>query len=248
MFDLWTASERYPWRRTGNWGMVIHPYACVCMWVLMFMHLLQLENTSQQNSANSRSSGIRLPWMCRLSIATDTARGLAYLHTADRQNPLVHRDVKRWDCCTGYWEGGWSFVKQWSVVYKTGYVVYKTGYVLSVTSNCKLADKSADKCMFCISLSHSGLWFLSVSTSYHLVVLKLTQSFIFVFSANVLLDLSFRAKVGDFGLARPLHDISDTRTSRVVGTSGYIPPEYYRGTITTKMDSFAFGVVRDWKP
>ena len=62
-------------------------------------------------------------------------------------------------------------------------------------------------------------------------------------SANVLLDLSFRAKVGDFGLARPIHDTSETRTSRVVGTSGYIPPEYYRGTITTKMDSFAFGVV-----
>ena len=66
----------------------------------------------------------------------------------------------------------------------------------------------------------------------------------FCFSANVLLDLSFRAKVGDFGLARPIHDTSETRTSRVVGTSGYIPPEYYRGTITTKMDSFAFGVVR----
>ena len=68
-------------------------------------------------------------------------------------------------------------------------------------------------------------------------------------SANVLLDLSFRAKVGDFGLARPLHDTSDTRTNRVVGTSGYIPPEYYRGTITTRMDSFAFGVVSmyiDW--
>ena len=58
-----------------------------------------------------------------------------------------------------------------------------------------------------------------------------------------MLDLSFRAKVGDFGLARPIHDTSETRTSRVVGTSGYIPPEYYRGTITTRMDSFAFGVV-----
>lgn len=65
-----------------------------------------------------------------------------------------------------------------------------------------------------------------------------------VFSANVLLDLSFRAKVGDFGLARPIHDADTTRTNRVVGTSGYIPPEYYRGTITTKMDTYAFGVVR----
>lgn len=92
---------------------------------------------------------------------------------------------------------------------------------------------------------------LSVCASYQLVGwidTIIEVYFVDVFSANVLLDLSFRAKVGDFGLARPLHDISDTRTSRVVGTSGYIPPEYYRGTITTKMDSFAFGVVRKWKP
>lgn len=62
-------------------------------------------------------------------------------------------------------------------------------------------------------------------------------------SANVLLDLSFRAKVGDFGLARNIQQEEETRTARVVGTSGYIPPEYYRGVITTKMDAFGFGVV-----
>ena len=33
--------------------------------------------------------------MYRISIATDTALGLAYLHTADKV-PLVHRNVKRW--------------------------------------------------------------------------------------------------------------------------------------------------------
>lgn len=107
-------------------------------------------------SLSAKSGSVRLPWMCRLSIACDTARGLAYLHTADRSQPLVHRDVK---------------------------------------------------------------------------------------SANVLLDLSFRAKVGDFGLARGIQQAEETRTARVVGTSGYIPPEYYRGVITTKMDAFGFGVI-----
>ena len=63
--------------------------------VCLSLSLSQLENTTQ-NSSSHRSDGIRLPWMCRLSIATDTARGLAYLHTADKQNPLVHRDVKRY--------------------------------------------------------------------------------------------------------------------------------------------------------
>ncbi len=57
--------------------------------------------------------------------------------------------------------------------------------------------------------------------------------------------MSFRAKVGDFGLALPLkEDAKEARTARVVGTSGYIPPEYYRGVITTKMDTFGYGVVR----
>lgn len=47
-------------------------------------------------SLSAKSGSVRLPWMCRLSIACDTARGLAYLHTADRSQPLVHRDVKRY--------------------------------------------------------------------------------------------------------------------------------------------------------
>lgn len=67
-------------------------------------------------------------------------------------------------------------------------------------------------------------------------------------SANVLLDLSFRAKVGDFGLVRaigedPSNQFNQSQTARIVGTSGYIAPEYYRGTITTKLDTYAFGVV-----
>lgn len=69
------------------------------------------------------------------------------------------------------------------------------------------------------------------------------------YSANVLLDLSFRAKVGDFGLARALNEKGQTlfqsQTHRVVGTSGYIAPEYYHGTITTKLDTYAFGVVSE---
>ena len=41
-----------------------------------------------------RQSG--LPWMARVSIALDTARGLSFLHTALKDIPLVHRDVKRY--------------------------------------------------------------------------------------------------------------------------------------------------------
>jgi len=57
----------------------------------------------------------------------------------------------------------------------------------------------------------------------------------------VLLDVACRAKLGDFGLARSLMGDA-SRTKHIVGTSGYIPPEYYRGHVSIKMDSFGFGV------
>ncbi|KAK7320534.1 hypothetical protein VNO77_30089 [Canavalia gladiata] len=66
-------------------------------------------------------------------------------------------------------------------------------------------------------------------------------------SGNVLLDGNFRAKVSNFGLARVVEDKGDggfQLTRHVVGTKGYMPPEYIEnGLITPKMDVFAFGVL-----
>ncbi|TKY57014.1 LYK5 protein [Spatholobus suberectus] len=67
-------------------------------------------------------------------------------------------------------------------------------------------------------------------------------------SGNVLLDGNFRAKVSNFGLARAVEGQGDDGgfqlTRHVVGTQGYMPPEYIEnGLITPKMDVFAFGVV-----
>ena len=61
-------------------------------------------------------------------------------------------------------------------------------------------------------------------------------------SANVLLDRHYNAKVGDFGLARDV-DGTGGKTSKVMGTSGYIAPEYLHGQISPKIDVYAFGVV-----
>ena len=55
----------------------------------MFIFFIQVERTKVD-----RPTG--LPWIVRLSIALDTARGLAFLHNAIKATPLVHRDVKRY--------------------------------------------------------------------------------------------------------------------------------------------------------
>eukprot|EP00731_Ephydatia_muelleri_P017171 Em0010g269a len=115
-----------------------------------------LQTGLQRHAREARiNTCIHLPWMSRISIATDTARGLVYLHTADKE-PLVHRNVK---------------------------------------------------------------------------------------SASILLDMSFRAKLSDFGQACALKEDGSTQAHTVMETSGYFPPEYYRGEITTRMDTYSFGVV-----
>ena len=65
-------------------------------------------------------------------------------------------------------------------------------------------------------------------------------------SSNVLLDADLRAKVSSFGLARAVSaaDGGAQLTRHVVGTQGYLAPEYLEhGLITHKLDVFAFGVI-----
>ncbi|KAJ0231940.1 Proline-rich receptor-like protein kinase PERK13 [Hirschfeldia incana] len=63
-------------------------------------------------------------------------------------------------------------------------------------------------------------------------------------SANILLDDEFEAQVADFGLAK-LSDSTQTHVStRVMGTFGYLAPEYAQsGKLTDRSDVFSFGVV-----
>ncbi|KAL7185840.1 hypothetical protein ACSBR2_027742 [Camellia fascicularis] len=63
-------------------------------------------------------------------------------------------------------------------------------------------------------------------------------------SANILIDKNFRGKVADFGLTKLTEVGSTSLPTRLVGTFGYMPPEYAQyGDVSPKVDVYAFGVV-----
>ncbi|XP_027171830.1 lysM domain receptor-like kinase 3 [Coffea eugenioides] len=63
-------------------------------------------------------------------------------------------------------------------------------------------------------------------------------------SANILIDKDFRAKVADFGLAKLAEVGGSSLQSHLVGTFGYMAPEYANcGTVSPKVDVYAFGVM-----
>ncbi|CAJ2638948.1 unnamed protein product [Trifolium pratense] len=64
-------------------------------------------------------------------------------------------------------------------------------------------------------------------------------------TSNILLDIDMIPKISDFGLARSfMGDQAEANTNRVMGTYGYMPPEYaVHGSFSIKSDVFSFGVV-----
>ncbi|KAK1305044.1 Receptor-like serine/threonine-protein kinase SD1-8 [Acorus calamus] len=108
-------------------------------------------------------------------------------------------------------------------------------FIFDVTKSPSLAGRTRLDIIMGIA---RGLVYLHQDSRFRIIHRDLKVS-------NILLDKEMNPKISDFGLARIFReDHGEANTRRVVGTYGYMSPEYAMdGVFSVKSDVFSFGVL-----
>ncbi|MFS7994865.1 putative protein kinase RLK-Pelle-DLSV family [Helianthus anomalus] len=108
---------------------------------------------------------------------------------------------------------------------------------LFIFDETKGRDLSWDKRLKIIIGIAEGLVYLHENTTTRIIHRDIKAS-------NILLDLRFRPKIADFGLARSFPVDKSHVSTVIAGTLGYMAPEYLaHGQLTEKADVYSFGVL-----